>query len=78
MNTNRHTEHLRRIIERCRGMTLADVDPVLAVHLCGNPHAAIMYQAARNLDAESVRRAEEDPVLNDVLGDPTIPNHPII
>jgi hypothetical protein len=77
MNTN-HSKCLERIIKRCRGMTLADVDADLVVSMSGNPHAAILYQAARNLDAESVRRAEEDPVLNDVLGDPTIPNHPII
>jgi|LauGreDrversion4_2_1035121.scaffolds.fasta_scaffold1287944_2 hypothetical protein len=42
---------LERIMEQCRGMTIADVDYDLVVILSGNPHAAIMYQAARSLDA---------------------------
>jgi hypothetical protein len=63
-----HTDHLIRIMERCVGMTLKDVDPFRIVYHTGNPHLAIMYQAARNLDAESIRRAEEDPVLRDLLG----------
>jgi len=49
-----HIKCLARIIERCRGMTLADVDDDLVVDLCGNTHAAIMYQAARNLDAQGL------------------------
>ena len=49
-----HIKCLARIIERCRGMTLADVDDDLVVDLCGNTHLAIMYQAARNLDAEGL------------------------
>lgn len=63
-----HYKSLERIVVACRGMKLADVDADLVVYLCGNPHLAMMYQAARNLDAESKRQADADPVLRDVLG----------
>lgn len=63
-----HYKSLARIVTACRGMTLKDVDADLVVYHCGNPHIAIMYQAARNLDAESKRQADADPVLRDVLG----------
>ena len=49
-----HIKCLARVMERCVGMTLKDVDPFLVVYHTGNPHLAIMYQAARNLDAEGL------------------------
>lgn len=49
-----HVEGLARIMERCVGMTLKDVDPFLIVYHTTNPHLAIMYQAARNLDAQGI------------------------
>lgn len=47
-----HFESLGRIVIASRGMELKDVDYDLVVSLCGNPGLAIMYQAARNLDAQ--------------------------
>ena len=49
-----HFKSLVCIMERCVGMTLKDVDPFLIVYHTNNPHLAIMYQAAKNLDAQGV------------------------
>lgn len=45
---------------------LPDLD--LLVRSLRGVYTARLLQAARDLDAESNRRAEEDPVLRDVLG----------
>ena len=65
---------------KCLGRVLARVesahlhigrglpDPDLVEAAGGNDYLARMLQAARDLDAESVRQADEDPVLRDLLG----------
>lgn len=52
-----HYKSLAAIMERCVGMTLRDVDAFLVVYHTNNPHLAIMYQAAKNLDAEGLDTA---------------------
>jgi hypothetical protein len=49
-----YEDALERIFKQCRGMTLHDVDHVLLVTMMANTDAAIMYQAARNLDAQGL------------------------
>ncbi len=60
-----HFKSLAAIMERCVGMTLKDVDPFLVVYHTNNPHLAIMYQAAKNLDAEAQRQADASAILED-------------
>jgi hypothetical protein len=48
-----YEDALERIFLKCKGMTLHDVDHVLLVTMMANTDAAIMYQAARNLDDEA-------------------------
>jgi len=52
-----YEDALERIFKQCKGMTIRDVDFVLLVAMMANTDAAIMYQAARNLDAQSVAAA---------------------
>jgi hypothetical protein len=59
-----YEDALERIFEQCRGMTIRDVDFVLVVDLLGNPHAAIMYQAARNLDAQGLDTVSTSDYIN--------------
>jgi len=65
---SRHLKTLERIIARVERDRegLPDLDPL--VKSLRGVYAARLLQAARDLDAESNRRAEEDPILRDVLG----------
>jgi len=67
---SRHAKYLERIIARVESMRveqgLPGLDPL--VRSLRGVYAERLLQAARDLDAESVRQAEEDPVLRDLLG----------
>ena len=66
---SRHLKTLGRIVERAASYsTFHKVDPDLAAEAGMDGNLARLLQAARDLDAESNRRAEEDPILRDVLG----------
>ena len=65
-----HEKCLGRIVARVESARaergLPDIDPL--VTSLWRTHVERLLQAARNLDAESIRQAEEDPVLRDLLG----------
>lgn len=67
---SRHAKYLERIIARVESTRveqgLPDLDPL--VRSLRGVYAERLLQAARDLDAESKRRADEDPVLRDLLG----------
>lgn len=66
---SRHLKTLRHIAERAASYsTFRKVDADLADEAGMDGNLARLLQAARDLDTESIRRAEEDPVLRDVLG----------
>lgn len=67
---SRHLKTLDRIITKLEDTRveqgLPDLDPLVrSIRAC---YLAQLLQAARDLDAESKRQAEADPVLRDVLG----------
>jgi hypothetical protein len=67
---SRHLKTLERIIAKAESARieqgLTDLDPL--VKALRGVYVGRLLQAARDLDAESIRRAEEDPILRDVLG----------
>lgn len=66
---SRHMKCLGRIVALAeeRG-GFSHVDPDLREEAGMNGFLGRLLQAARDLDAESVRQADEDPVLRDLLG----------
>ena len=67
---SRHAKYLERIIARVESMRveqgLPDLDPL--VRSLRGVYSERLLQAARDLDDESIRQADEDPVLRDLLG----------
>ena len=65
-----HEKCLGHIIARLESARieqgLTDLDPLIKA--LRSRYTARLLQAARDLDAESIRQAEEDPVLRDLLG----------
>jgi len=65
-----HEKCLGRIIAKAESARieqgLTDLDPLIKA--LRSRYTARLLQAARDLDAESIRQAEEDPVLRDLLG----------
>lgn len=60
---------LGRIVARAASYPMfVKVDADLANEAGMDGNLARLLQAARDLDAESVRQADEDPVLRDLLG----------
>jgi hypothetical protein len=69
--SRRYMKYLGRIValaEERGGLSPFTVDPDLLEEAGMNGYLARLLQAARDLDAESVRQADEDPVLRDLLG----------
>ena len=62
--TRRHVAALERIFKQCRGMTIRDVDFDLVVSMPEDGFAAIMYQAARNLDAQGLDTVSTSDYIN--------------
>lgn len=66
---SRHMKCLGRIVARAASYPMfAKIDPDLREEAGMDGNLARLLQAARDLDAESVRQADEDPVLRDLLG----------
>jgi hypothetical protein len=67
---SRHLTTLERVIAKAESTRveqgLTDLDPLIKA-LRGR-YIERLLQAARDMDAESIRQADEDPVLRDLLG----------